>query len=46
MSQEVINVAALLGAQDAFGTSSDVLARTTLLELSPEQHSQSLSVGR
>jgi hypothetical protein len=35
MSQEVINVAALLGAQDAFGTSSDVLARTTLLELSP-----------
>jgi hypothetical protein len=35
MSQEVIPVAALLGAQDAFGTSSDVLARTTLLELSP-----------
>jgi hypothetical protein len=35
MSQEVINVAALLGAQDAFGTSRDVLARTTLLELSP-----------
>jgi hypothetical protein len=35
MSQEVVNVAALLGAQDAFGTSRDVLARTTLLELSP-----------
>jgi hypothetical protein len=35
MSQEVIQVAALLGVQDAFGTSSDVLARTTLLELSP-----------
>ena len=35
MSREVINVAALLGAQDAFGTSRDVLARTTLLELSP-----------
>lgn len=34
MSQEVINVAALLGAQDAFGTSRDILARTTLLELS------------
>ncbi len=37
MSQEVINVAALLGAQDAFGTSRDVLARTTLLELSPNR---------
>jgi hypothetical protein len=35
MSQEVMQVAALLGVQDAFGTSSDVLARTTLLELSP-----------
>lgn len=35
MSQEVMRVAALLGAQDAFGTSSDVLRRTTLLELSP-----------
>ena len=35
MSQEVIKVAALLGAQDAFGTSSEILARTTLLELSP-----------
>lgn len=35
MSQEVIQVAALLGVQDAFGTSSDVLARTTLLDLSP-----------
>ena len=31
MSREVIKVAALLGAQDAFGTSRDVLARTTLL---------------
>lgn len=35
MSREVIKTAALLGAQDAFGTSSDVLKRTTLLELSP-----------
>jgi len=35
MSQEVVKIAALLGAQDAFGTSRDVLARTTLLELSP-----------
>ena len=35
MSREVVNVAALLGVQDAFGTSRDVLARTTLLELSP-----------
>jgi len=35
MSDEVIQVAALLGIHDAFGTSSDVLARTTLLELSP-----------
>jgi hypothetical protein len=35
MSEEVIQVAALLGIHDAFGTSSDVLARTTLLELSP-----------
>jgi hypothetical protein len=35
MSQEVIQIAALLGINEAFGTSSDVLARTTLLELSP-----------
>lgn len=35
MSDEVIQIAALLGIHDAFGTSSDVLARTTLLELSP-----------
>jgi hypothetical protein len=35
MSDEVIRLAALLGIHDAFGTSSDVLARTTLLELSP-----------
>jgi hypothetical protein len=35
MSDEVIQVAALLGIHDAFGTSRDVLARTTLLELSP-----------
>jgi len=35
MSQEVLQLAALLGAQDAFGTSRDVLARTALLELSP-----------
>lgn len=35
MSDEVIQLAALLGIHDAFGTSSDVLARTTLLQLSP-----------
>lgn len=35
MSAEVIKLAALLGIQDAFAASSDTLARTTLLELSP-----------
>lgn len=35
MSDEVIQIAALLGVQEAFGTSSDLLARTTLVELSP-----------
>ena len=35
MSQEVIKVAALCGVQDAFEASRDVLAQTTLLELSP-----------
>jgi hypothetical protein len=35
MSAEVVKLAALLGVQDAFGTSHEVLARTTLLELSP-----------
>lgn len=35
MSDEVIQVAAVLGIQEGFGTSSDLLARTTLLELSP-----------
>ena len=35
MSREVIKVAALCGIQDAFEAGSDVLARTSLLELSP-----------
>ena len=35
MSAEVVQMAALLGIHDSFKTSSDVLARTTLLELSP-----------
>ena len=35
MSQQVVKLAGLLGVQDAFGCSSDLLARTTLLELSP-----------
>jgi hypothetical protein len=35
MSKEVIKIAALAGIQEAFGTSRDLLARTTLLELSP-----------
>lgn len=35
MSEEVVRLAALVGVQEAFGTSSDVLARLTQLELSP-----------
>jgi len=35
MSGEVVKVAALCGVQDAFEAGSDLLARTTLLELSP-----------
>jgi hypothetical protein len=35
MSREVIKVAALCGIQDAFEAGSDMLARTSLLELSP-----------
>jgi len=35
MSDEVMQLAALVGIQEAFETSRDVLARTTLLELSP-----------
>jgi hypothetical protein len=35
MSREVVKVAALCGIQDAFEAGSDLLARTTLLELSP-----------
>ena len=35
MSAEVVKVAALLGVEDAFGTSRETLAQTTLLELSP-----------
>ncbi len=35
MSREVIKVAALCGIQDAFEAGRDVLARTSLLELSP-----------
>jgi hypothetical protein len=34
MSAEVIRIAALVGIQEAFGTSRDLLMRTTLLELS------------
>lgn len=36
MSEEVIQIAALVGIHDAFGTSRDLLTRTTLLELSPQ----------
>ncbi|MCZ7543692.1 MAG: hypothetical protein M5R40_09215 [Anaerolineae bacterium] len=35
MSAAVVKLAALVGVQDAFGTSSDLLAQTTLLDLSP-----------
>jgi hypothetical protein len=35
MSREVVKVAALCGIQDAFEAGSDLLARMTLLELSP-----------
>ena len=35
MSDEVIQLAALLGIDDAFGTGHDLLKRLTLLELSP-----------
>jgi hypothetical protein len=35
MSREVVKVAALCGVQDAFEAGSDLLARTSLLELSP-----------
>jgi hypothetical protein len=35
MSREVVKLAALCGIQDAFEAGSDLLARTTLLELSP-----------
>ncbi len=35
MSHEVVKVAALCGIQDAFEAGSDLLARTSLLELSP-----------
>ncbi len=35
MSREVVKVAALCGIQDAFEAGSDMLTRTTLLELSP-----------
>lgn len=35
MSEEVVRLAALVGVREAFGTSSDVLARLTGLELSP-----------
>jgi hypothetical protein len=35
MSREVVQLAALCGIQDAFEAGSDLLARTTLLELSP-----------
>jgi hypothetical protein len=35
MSAEVVKLAALIGVQDAFGTGQEVLAQTTLLELSP-----------
>jgi hypothetical protein len=35
MSEEVVKVAALLGVEDAYGSSRETLAQTTLLELSP-----------
>jgi len=35
MSEEVVKVAALLGVEDAYGTSREALLSTTLLELSP-----------
>lgn len=35
MSSEVVKIAALAGIQESFGTSRDLLARMTLLELSP-----------
>jgi hypothetical protein len=35
MSREVVKLAALCGVQDAFEAGSDLLARTTLVELSP-----------
>jgi hypothetical protein len=35
MSDEVVQLAALFGIEDAFGTSQDLLKRSTLLELSP-----------
>lgn len=35
MSEEVVQLAALFGIEDAFGTSQDLLKRSTLLELSP-----------
>ena len=46
MSQEVIKQAGLLGIQDAFGTSSQILAELTLLELSPNSiRKASLEMG-
>jgi hypothetical protein len=35
MSEEVVKVAALLGVEDAYGSSREALRQTTLLELSP-----------
>jgi hypothetical protein len=35
MSEEVVKVAALLGVEDAYGSSRDILLQTTLLDLSP-----------
>lgn len=35
MSAEVVKVAALLGVEDAYGSSREALFQTTLLELSP-----------
>ena len=35
MSQEVVKIAALLGVEDAYGSSREALRQTTLLELSP-----------
>jgi Uncharacterised protein family (UPF0236) len=35
MSQEVVKVAALLGVEDAYGSSRETLLQTTLLDLSP-----------